>query len=97
MVVSSSALPPSGSRRLSSVPWIHDGCHGLDVQACEDVPTFDEGMIRRALMRGSLDCQKVDGLSQAINGQLWTIGYAATLHEDSVDRLVVVEVSKARR
>jgi hypothetical protein len=95
MVVRSSALTAPGTRRLSPVQWNRDGCHRFDVHACEDVPTFDDGMIRRALLRGSLVCERVDGLSHAINRQLWAIGYVATVQSDPVDRTVEVEVSKS--
>jgi hypothetical protein len=97
MISPASARPPSGTRRLSPVQWSHDGHHGFDVHVCEDTPTFDEGMIRRALLRSSLACEKVDRLSPAINRQLWTIGYVATLRADPVDRSLVVEVEKSRR
>jgi hypothetical protein len=96
MMVPSGALTASGMRRLSPVQWNQDGCHGFDVQAREDVPAFDEGMIRRALLRGSLVCESVDRLSHAINRQLWEIGYVARVQSDPVDRSVMVEVSKSR-
>ena len=95
MIVRSS-LTASDTRRLSPVQWNQDGCHGLDVQARGDVPTFDDDMIRSALRSGSFGCESVDGLSQAINRQLWAIGYAARVESDPVDRSVVVEVSKSR-
>ena len=84
----------SGMRRLSPIQLSLDGCAGFDVRVREDVPTLDEGMIRRALLRGSLVCEKMEGLGQAINRQLWEIGYMATVQSDPVDRSVVVEVSK---
>ena len=96
MMVRSSALTATGTRQLSPVPWNQDGCHGFDVQARGDVPTFDDDMIRSALRSGSLGCDKMDGLSQAINRQLWAIGYAALVQSDPIDRSVVVEVTKSR-
>jgi hypothetical protein len=96
MVVCSAALTASGMRRLSPVQWSHDGCPGFDVQVHEDVPALDEGMIRRALLRGSLVCGRVDGLSLALNRQLWQIGYVAVVRSDPVDRSLVVEVSMSR-
>jgi hypothetical protein len=90
------AFTASGTRQLSPVQWNQDGCHGFDVQVCKDVPAFDEGMIRRALLRSSLVCEDVDGLSHAINRQLWGLGYEARVQSDPVDRSVVVEVSKSR-
>src|SRR5271157_4160077 len=86
----------SGVRRLSSVQWHKDGCQGFAVRARDDVPTYDDGMIRRALLRGSLVCDKVDGLSRAVNRELWAIGYVASVHSDPADRSVVVEVSSSR-
>jgi hypothetical protein len=94
MTVSSGALTRPCTRRLSQVQWNQDDCHFLDVHACEDVPTFDDDMIRLALLRGSLLCDKVDRLSHAINRELWAIGYVASVRPDPVDRSVVVEVSK---
>ena len=96
MMVRSGALTVSSMRRLSPIQWSHDGCPGFDVQVREDVPTFDEGMIRRALLRGSVAWEDVDGLSHAINRQLWQIGYVAEVWSDPVDRSVVVEVSMSR-
>jgi hypothetical protein len=49
-------------RRLGPVPWYHDGCHGLAVQAGENVPSFDDQMIRGALARGALSCKRIEGL-----------------------------------
>ena len=96
MMVLSGALTASGTRRLSPVQWNKDGCRGFDVEVCEDVPALDEGMIRRALLRGSWVCENVAGLSRAINRQLWQIGYVAAVWSDPVDRSVVVEVSMSR-
>ena len=96
MMVSSGALTASGTRRLSPVQWNQDGCHRFDVQACEDVPTYDDVMIGSALRSGTIGCENVGGLSQAINRQLWAIGYVARVQSDPVDRSVVVEVSKPR-
>ena len=96
MMIRSSALTALGTRRLNPVQWNRAGCHYFYVRACADVSPFDDGMIRRALLRGSLVCQKLDELGQAINRQLWEIGYVATVQSDPVDRSVVVEVSKSR-
>jgi hypothetical protein len=96
MMISSSALTALGTRPLSPVQWNQAGCHFFYVRACADVSPFDDGMIRKALLRGSLVCEKVDELGRAINRQLWAIGYVATVRSDPVDRTVVVEVSKPR-
>lgn len=96
MMVVSSTLTGPGTRRLSGVQWNHDGCDAFDVWACEDVPGFDEDMIRSALLRGSMDCEKVNGLSNAINRQLWVLGYVASVRSDPVGRSVAVEISRPR-
>src|ERR1035437_8015992 len=93
MMVLSGALTASGTRRLSPVQWNKDGCRGFDVQVREDVPAFDEGMIRRALLRGSLVCGDVDGLSLALNRKLWVIGY---VHGSSRTRSIVRSWSRFR-
>jgi hypothetical protein len=94
-MVLSGALMAPGTRRLSPIQWHRDCCHGFDVQVREDVPVFDEGMIRRALLRGSLVSEDVDGLSHAITRQLWLIGYKARIQSDPVAGSVVVQVSKS--
>jgi hypothetical protein len=96
MAVSSGALKAQGRRRLSPVRWNQDGCPGFEVHACEEVPTFDDGMIRRALLRGALVWKSEDALTQAINRELWAIGYVATVQSDPIDSSIVVEVSKPR-
>lgn len=96
MMIHSSALTALGPRRLSPVQWNRAGCHLLYVSASADVSPFDDGMIRRALLRGSVVCEKVDELSRAINRQLWTIGYVARVRFDRASRTVEVEVSKSR-
>ena len=84
MTALSGALAAPGTRRLSPIQWHRDCRHG-----------FDEGMIRRALLRGSLVSVDVDGLSNAIARQLWLIGYKARVESDPVDGSVVVQVSKS--
>jgi hypothetical protein len=95
MMVCSAALTASGPRRLSSVQWNRDGCHGFDVLASEDVPTLHEGMIRRALLRGALVCKDIDELNDVLNRQLWQIGYMASVQPDPVSRSILIEVSKS--
>ena len=90
----SGALVALGTRRLSPIQWHRDCCHGFDVQVREDVPVFDEGMIRRALLRGSLVSDDVDGLSHAVTRQLWLIGYVARVLSDPIAGSVMVQVSK---
>ena len=88
------AATAAGMRPLSPIQWHRDCCHGFDVQVREDVPVFDEGMIRRALLRGSLIAEDVAGLSHAIARQLWLIGYVARVQSDPVAGSVLVQVSK---
>jgi hypothetical protein len=84
-----------GLRSLSPVQWNRDGCQGFAVRACDDVPAFDEGMIRRALLRGSLGCDSLESLGRSINRELWAIGYVARVRSDPASRSVVVEVFSA--
>jgi hypothetical protein len=93
MMVCSGLFAASGGRRLSSVQWNRDGCHGFDVLASEDVPRLHEGMIRRALLRGASLCRDIDELNTALNHQLWQIGYVASVQSDPVSRSILIEVS----
>ena len=93
MALRTEALVAPGARRVASVPWNQDGYRGIAVHMGDDVPTQDHGMIRRALIRGSLVCENLDGLSRAMNRQLWGIGYFARVMSDPLDGSVIVEVS----
>lgn len=93
MALRSEALAAPGVRRLGMVPWSQDGLKGIAVEVAGDVPPNDHGMIRRALIRGSLACEDVGGLSRAMNRQLWAIGYFARVKLDPKDGSVVVGVS----
>jgi hypothetical protein len=94
MTLRSESLMDTRARWLGSVPWNQDGCHRIAVQVGDDVPALDHGMIRRALVRGSLVCESVTDLSRAINRNLWEIGYFAKVKSDRYDDgSVVVEVS----
>jgi hypothetical protein len=85
------------TRRLGPVPWYHDGCHGLAVQARSEVPTFDDSMIRSALVRGALACDRFDALDRALNRELWPLGYVAYLERSVTDRAVIqVEIAAGR-
>jgi hypothetical protein len=67
------------------------------VQAGENVPTFDDQMIRGALARGALACKKIEGLDRALNRELWPLGYVARLEIDQPDRpSVLVETAVDR-
>ena len=91
----SGGLAVPGMRRLGSVPWNHDGIAAFTVRAGEDVPTYDDWMIRAALVRGAIACKKADLLSRALNRELWMIGYLAKLEIDVTDRSVVVDIHKS--
>jgi hypothetical protein len=95
MMLRAGAWMTQSMRRLSSVQWNRDGCDDFVVLAREGVPAFDDGMIRSALLRGSLVCENLDGLGRAVNRELWAIGYVASVHSDSADRSIVVEISKS--
>jgi hypothetical protein len=79
------------------VPWSHDGCNGLALRARADVPSYDEAMVRGALVRGAASCDRVGDLDRAINRQLWPLGYVARLERSAVDEAVItVEISTGR-
>jgi hypothetical protein len=81
-------------RKLGSVPWFHQGCDGLAVTVRPDVPSFDEWMIRDALLRGAETCDQLKGLDRAINRELWPLGYVARLDGEAGEGgAVVVEVA----
>jgi hypothetical protein len=89
------ADPPT--RRLGPVPWYHDGCQGLTVQAGADVPSFDDSMIRGALVRSALSCVQFDALDRALNRELWPLGYVAHLERGDADKAVIhVEIAASR-
>lgn len=69
-------------RQLGPVSWCHDGHEGLSVTADADVPSFDDAMIRGALVRGARSCQSTDALTRVLNRELWTVGYVARLEPD---------------
>ncbi|MGZ6267245.1 MAG: hypothetical protein ACXWNR_01590 [Candidatus Limnocylindrales bacterium] len=79
------------------MPWYHGGCRGLTVHAGPDVPSFDDPMIRVALIRGALTCGQIGGLERALNRELWPLGYIARLEHDLRDRsAVLVEIASGR-
>ena len=84
-------------RRLGPVPWCHDGCTALGVRARADVPSSDDSMIRGALMRGALACERLATLDRAMNRELWPLGYVAHLERSIADGPVVfVEIAAGR-
>jgi hypothetical protein len=93
----SAPRPAPGPRKLGPVPWYQDGCRGLTVRAGTDVPSFDDPMIRVALVRGALACWRIDHLERALNRELWPLGYVAHLKRDRTDRsLVFVDIASGR-
>jgi hypothetical protein len=94
---SSTPTISQSTRRLGPVPWYHDGCRGLAVRACADVPSFDDSMIRGALVRGALTCIRFDALDRALNRELWPLGYVAHLERSGPDGAIVqVEIATGR-
>ena len=85
------------SRRIGAVPWYRDGYHGLSVRAGADVPSFEEPMIRGALVRAALACKRLEDLDRALNRELWSLGYLARIEQSPRDRrLVFVEIANGR-
>ena len=85
------------SRRLGLVTWSHHGFHHLSVRVAADVPSFDDSMIRAALVRAALSCDKFSVLDRALNRELWPLGYAVRLERSVTDKAVLqVEVSAGR-
>jgi hypothetical protein len=91
----SGGLAVPGMRRLGLVPWNHDGIAAFTVRAGEDVPTYDDWMIRAALVRGAISCKRADLLGRAINRELWMIGYVAKVETDGTARSVLVDIRKS--
>ena len=94
MVVKTPPNGEVGSRKLGPVAWNHDGCRTLAVHARDEVPSFDDSMIRAALVRGALTCRRFAILDRTINRELWALGYLARIDRDAADRSVVtVEIA----
>jgi hypothetical protein len=97
MVVNTPPGGEVGSRKLGPVSWIHDGCRTLSIHARQDVPSFDDSMIRSALVRGALACRRLAILDRTVNRELWALGYVARIERDLTDRSVVtVEIASGR-
>ena len=97
MVIEMSASNEIGNRKLGSVPWDHEGYRGLTVHARQDVPGFDDSMIRAALVRGAMSCEEFAALDRVLNRELWALGYVARLERDLSDRsIVLVEIASGR-
>jgi hypothetical protein len=83
-------------RSITPVQWNREGRHNIVVRACGDVPTYDDGMIRRALLRASLLAEDVAALKHAIACEIFELGYSARMRADTPDGFLVVEVSRSR-
>jgi hypothetical protein len=69
----------------------------LTVHAGTDVPSYDDPMIRAALVRGALACSRIGDLERALNRELWAFGYVARLERNLTDRSVIhVEIASGR-
>lgn len=84
-------------RTLGPVAWFHDGCNSLAVRVRADVPSFDDLMIRGALLRVATACEGLASLDRAINRELWPLGYVAHLERSVADgEVVLVEIAAGR-
>jgi hypothetical protein len=75
------------------VTWDHDGFQRLAVWAREEVPTFDDPLLRGALARCAHRCEGLGTLDRALNRELWPLGYVALIEtapgEDPVANVVI--------
>jgi hypothetical protein len=89
--------PKPARRRLGAVAWTHDGCRWLAFRAGDDVPAFDDLMIRGALARVALDCNRIETLDRAFNRELWSLGYVASLETCLTDNSTVLVMIASNR
>lgn len=69
----------------------------LALRARGDLPSYDEAMVRVALVRGAASCDRVSDLERAINRQLWPLGYVVRLERSAMDAATIaVEISTGR-
>ena len=89
--------PELTTRRLGAVPWHQAGPQGLSVRVGSDVPSFDDPMIRSALIRGALACNRIEVLDRALSRELWPLGYVARLETGGAGpSIVFVEIANNR-
>ena len=89
--------PPTATRSVGTVPWYRDGYRRLSVRAGPDVPSFEDPMIRAAVVRGALAGTRIEDLDRTLNRELWPLGYLARLEPSPTDRFVVlVEIASGR-
>lgn len=97
MAIPSEMTAVRALRKLGPVPWFHDGCSGLAVRVRADVPSFDDSMIRGALLRGVTSCERLATLDRAINRELWPLGYVAHFERSAAEGgVVLVEIAAGR-
>lgn len=97
MVVKPSSNDEAGVRRLGPVPWYHDGCRTLAVRALDDVPGYEDAMIRAAIVRAVMGCDQLSTLARAINRELWALGYVADVERSESDlSMGIVEIAGGR-
>ncbi len=81
-------------RTLPLIAWAFGGRLGFVVRVRSDIPSFEEPMIRRALMRSAATCSRLGSLDRAVNRELWPLGYAAQVDcSTQSGTAVVIDVS----
>jgi len=79
------------------LPWAHGGFKRLAVTIGPDVPAFDDSMIRGALVRAAIACERTEALDRALNRELWPLGYVARVEQSVLDRTVLeIEITTGR-
>lgn len=75
------------------MPWDHDGYQRLAIWARDEVPTFDDALLRSALARCAHVNESLGVLDRALNRELWPLGYVALIEavttDDSVAHVVI--------
>lgn len=92
--------PPSPSatiRRIGVVPWDHDGYERLAIWAREEVPRFDDSILRGALGRCAHLCESLGALDRALNRELWPLGYVALIEAVTTDESIAHVVIAGNR
>ena len=97
MTPQSPLRPTFATRNLGAVPWSRDGYHRLSVRAGAEVPSFEDPMIKVALARAALACERIEDLERALNRELWPLGYLARLEPSKTNRsIMLVEIAGGR-
>jgi hypothetical protein len=95
VIVPTAELGAPGHRALSPFQWNREGRRTVSIEVCAGIPTYDDGMIRRALLRASLLAQNTVELRHAINREMFEIGFSARTRSEG-DGALVVEVWRHR-